>query len=114
MNPPPCCPDGRITNKCAAAEYSRRVTESYPLGGHWRGWRIQGRHLIGPGGLRFTPDTARAAHADFTKSAVLRGEDGDRQHADPAQLQLWSALDRRRDSQSNRLAGRVWPQRAAG
>jgi hypothetical protein len=86
---PPCCPGGRITNACAAAEYSRRVTESYPLGGHWRGWRIQGRHLIGPAGVRFTPETAHRAHVEYTQKAVLRGEDEGRGHHNPAQLQLW-------------------------
>jgi hypothetical protein len=114
MLPPPCCPDGRITNRCAAAEYARRVLESYPLSGSWRGWRIQGRHLIGPGGIRFTPETARIAHAELTKSTVLRGEARRSEDDTGRQLHFWPALAVRDDSQSNRLSrlGSVW--RAAG
>lgn len=69
MDHPPCCPDGRIVkNPCAAEVYRRRVYESYQLGGQWRGWRVQGKHLIGPGGIRWTPDTARRAWSLWTRT----------------------------------------------
>ena len=57
MDFPPCCPDGRVTNRCAEAVYRQRVDGYIKFRGEWTGWRIQAGALIGPGGLRFTPRT---------------------------------------------------------
>jgi len=65
---PPCCkPDGRIANSCAANLYRERVEGFKQLTGAWTGWKIQGNKLIGPNGLRFTPQTLTNAWASLSE-----------------------------------------------
>ena len=73
MDFPPCCPDGRVTNSCAATVYRQRVEGFIRLAGPWTGWRIQDNKLIGPNGLRFTPQTL----ANVWRSAGMGGESTD-------------------------------------
>lgn len=55
---PPCCePTGRVANSCAANVYRQLVDGHYILTGAWSGWKIIGNKLVGPHGLRFTPQT---------------------------------------------------------
>lgn len=39
--------------------YQRVVYGTGPLYGPWQGWRIAGRYLVGPGGIRVTPERLR-------------------------------------------------------
>jgi len=67
---PPCCqPSGRIANTCAESVYRQRVDGYYRLNGAWSGWRIQGNKLIGPQGLRFTPQTLANAWRSYSEPA---------------------------------------------
>jgi len=68
MEFPPCCkPTGRITNSCAAKVHRQQVDGHYQLTGYWTGWKLQGNKLIGPEGLRFTPQTLRNAWRKFSE-----------------------------------------------
>jgi hypothetical protein len=82
MDFPPCCPDGRVANPCAETVYRQRVDGFIRLAGAWTGWRIQGHALIGPHGLRFTPQTLRNAWYSYS----LTDESDKRSHS--AQLCL--------------------------
>jgi hypothetical protein len=59
---PPCCgTSGRVTNACAERVHLQRVDGSYRFDRDWTGWRMQGHALIGPHGMRFTPQTLALA-----------------------------------------------------
>lgn len=60
---PECVVLGRRLSPCAAKLHQIYVQGSFPLPGAWTGWRIQGRRLIGPGGVTLTPETLRLAAA---------------------------------------------------
>ena len=49
---PPCFCEGKDLNPCARELWRREVEGSFHLDGEWKGWRIQGNALIGPGGVR--------------------------------------------------------------
>lgn len=71
---PPCCgQNGRVENACARTVYAQRVDGLIRLSGVWRGWRVQGDTLIGPGGIRWTPATLR--HAERWQKAGFAGGD---------------------------------------
>jgi len=73
MEFPPCCqPNGRINNGCAANVHRQRVEGHYQLSGAWTGWKIQGNKLIGPQGLRFTPQTLANAWRQWSEPDVMR------------------------------------------
>lgn len=61
MTPPPCQLPGTEPNACAREQYDRHAYGLVRLSGAWRGWRIQGGALIGPGNVRWTPATLNAA-----------------------------------------------------
>jgi hypothetical protein len=68
MDFPPCCaPSGRVANPCAANVYRQRIEGHYKLTGAWLGWSIQGNKLIGPRGLRFTPQTLANAWNSYSE-----------------------------------------------
>jgi hypothetical protein len=72
MDLPPCCgANGAVTNPCARTVYEQRVSGLVRLAGAWKGWRIQDGALIGPGGVRWTPQTL--THAHRWQSGLLRG-----------------------------------------
>jgi hypothetical protein len=60
---PPCLTPGQPLNPCAVAVHAQHVDGFIRLHGPWRGWKIQGHHLIGPGGVRWTVDTLAQAAA---------------------------------------------------
>jgi hypothetical protein len=61
--PPPCWRAGERLNPCALALFRRDVEQTWPLPWPWIGWRMQRGVLVGPGGMRWTPETLRhAAH----------------------------------------------------
>ena len=39
--------------------YDRVVHNKTPLQGPWKGWRMAGQYLVGPGGERLTPERLR-------------------------------------------------------
>lgn len=58
MNPPPCHVKGQPVNPCAKALYAQQVEGRVDLPSeHWSGWKIRGRYLLGPGGIRVSPRT---------------------------------------------------------
>ena len=72
MEFPPCCqPTGRVTNSCAANVYRQRVEGFYRLAGAWTGWKIEGNKLVGPNGLRFTPQSLANAWASISNENDL-------------------------------------------
>lgn len=54
---PPCWPkDTECPNACAAALHSRVTQNHVELHGPWLGWRLAGRDLVGPSGIRVSPE----------------------------------------------------------
>ncbi len=52
---PPCWPAGQpCPNACAGDHYRRVVDNHSALYGPWSGWRMAGRDLIGPEGIRLS------------------------------------------------------------
>lgn len=68
---PPCFQIGDKPNRCAAERHARLVDNKTPLYGEWTGWRMAGRHLVAPNGVRFTPKELDAI-AWARKHAELR------------------------------------------
>lgn len=56
LSKPPCHQIGTKPNACAFARYDRVVYNTTPLYGEWIGWRMAGRELVAPNGVRFRPD----------------------------------------------------------
>lgn len=55
LDRPPCWPKGtQCPNPCAAALHERVTQNHVHLTGPWRGWRMAGRDLVSPTGLRIT------------------------------------------------------------
>lgn len=52
---PPCHKIGTKPNTCALARYDRVVYNTTRLYGEWDGWRMAGRELVAPNGVRFRP-----------------------------------------------------------
>ena len=48
-----------ITVKEIATQLQDRVYHRHDLTGPWSGWKVRGRTLIGPGGVRVTPEALR-------------------------------------------------------
>lgn len=48
-----------ITVREIATWLQDRIHARHDLTGPWAGWRVRGRFLIGPGGVRITPETLR-------------------------------------------------------
>lgn len=60
MDRPPCWPKGQeCPNSCAQAHYDRTVYNQTPLHGPWTGWRMAGRDLVTPDGVRLSPERLR-------------------------------------------------------
>lgn len=54
---PPCWPEGsQCPNPCAEAHWERTVRNHTPLHGAWGGWRLAGKELVSPNGLRVSPE----------------------------------------------------------
>jgi len=55
MEKPPCVEIGRPLNWCARALQEQQVYGKIdlPVDG-WKGWRIRGERLLGPGGMSFS------------------------------------------------------------
>ncbi len=50
---PPCWEPGEpCPNSCAHEHYRRVIDNHVSLTGPWAGWRLAGRELVGPGGIR--------------------------------------------------------------
>lgn len=60
MDLPPCSHSG-VTRRCFAERYHQLIDGSFRLNHDWTGWRVQDRALIGPRGMRFTPQTLAIA-----------------------------------------------------
>lgn len=57
---PPCWPANTpCPNDCAAALHEREVYNHVDLIGPWTGWRLRGRDLVTPDGIRFSPERLR-------------------------------------------------------
>lgn len=53
---PPCWPNGQTCpNECAAAYYQRIIYNHTSLSGPWAGWKLTGRDLVSPRGVRVSP-----------------------------------------------------------
>jgi len=54
---PPCWPnDQPCPNSCAQAHHTRIVRNHTELHGPWFGWRMAGKYLVSPEGVRLTPE----------------------------------------------------------
>lgn len=58
--PPPCFRIGTAPNPCAVERWWRVVENKTPLHGEWSGWRMAGKYLIAPNGVRFCPGRLQA------------------------------------------------------
>lgn len=68
---PPCFRPGQSQNKCYQAHFDRVVENKTPLHGEWTGWRMAGRDLVAPNGVRFRPGRLLAI-AWAEKQAALK------------------------------------------
>lgn len=60
MTHPPCWKPGKpCPNSCADALYRRNVYNQQHLPAPWDGWRMAGRDLITPDGVRLSPERVR-------------------------------------------------------
>lgn len=55
----PCHVVGTKPNACALAVHELRAYGKAELGGPWKGWRLAGRNLVTPDGLRIPPERIR-------------------------------------------------------
>ena len=55
----PCHTPGTKPNACAVTMHIARTQGTTDLGGPWSGWRIAGRHLVTPDGVRMLPERLR-------------------------------------------------------
>lgn len=55
----PCHTPGTKPNACAIAAHIARTQGTTELGGPWAGWRIAGRYLVTPDGVRILPERLR-------------------------------------------------------
>lgn len=55
----PCHVIGTKPNACALAVHNLRTYGKADLGGPWAGWRLAGRDLVTPDGLRIPPERVR-------------------------------------------------------
>ena len=55
----PCHVPGTKPNACALAVHEMRAYGKGDLGGPWSGWRLAGRYLVTPDGLRMLPERIR-------------------------------------------------------
>ena len=55
----PCHVIGTKPNACALAVLDLRAYGKAKLGGPWAGWRLAGRDLVTPDGLRIPPERVR-------------------------------------------------------
>ena len=55
----PCHVVGTKPNACALAVHNLRAYGCADLGGPWAGWRLAGRDLVTPDGLRIPPERVR-------------------------------------------------------
>lgn len=63
MDKPPCVERGKPFNWCARDRFHEQIEGRILLPNDWwKGWRISKGHLIGPGGMRFTPRLLMALH----------------------------------------------------
>ena len=60
MDVPPCIVPGTPLNWCAQQMFSWRVSGHGNLPGEWAGWRLAGRWLISPDGVRVLPGQMQA------------------------------------------------------
>lgn len=59
-NRTPCWPMGQpCPNKCAAQVRDLITRNHVHLHGPWAGWRLAGRDLVSPDGIRFSPERLR-------------------------------------------------------
>lgn len=57
-----CLSGGGARCSCCETVYEQETRGLYRFGGRiWTGWRLQGGVLIGPGGVRWTPETLHHA-----------------------------------------------------
>lgn len=73
LSKPPCHQIGTKPNACAFARYDRVVNNTTPLYGEWDGWRMAGRELVAPNGVRFRPGRLLAI-AWAEKQAVMKAK----------------------------------------
>ncbi|WP_411831969.1 DUF3653 domain-containing protein [Pseudoxanthomonas mexicana] len=75
---PPCWPEGiQCPSACASAFCERTIHNHTPLHGPWAGWRMAGKELVSPNGLRVTPQRLmglawRAGMIDLRESLMAR------------------------------------------
>lgn len=75
---PPCWPTGQICpNACAQAHHDHIVRNHVALHGEWSGWRLAGRELVSPTGVRISQQRMhgmiwRAENADLRDSLRKR------------------------------------------
>lgn len=55
----PCHTAGTKPNACAVAVHNLKNYGLSELGGPWKGWRLAGRNLVTPDGLRISPERVR-------------------------------------------------------
>lgn len=84
---PPCHEVGKQPNACAFARYDRMIHNKAPLYGEWTGWRMAGRHLVAPNGVRFSPKELDAI-AWARKHAELRERKAERLADDQRRQEL--------------------------
>lgn len=54
---PPCWPEGvPCPNDCAAKLLNREAYNHVDLTGPWVGWKLRGRDLVSPDGMRLSPE----------------------------------------------------------
>jgi hypothetical protein len=56
---PPCVSRGSALNACARAVQEWTVRAVGALHGPWQGWRLAGRWLVTPDGVRLSPERVR-------------------------------------------------------
>lgn len=62
MDRPPCSKLGEPLNGCAIALKRQQIECNYDLPAEfWKGWKIRGAWLIGPGGIRVNARALRGA-----------------------------------------------------
>lgn len=67
-------PSGIVTLCDLAKRMQNDATCHFTLTGPWTGWKIHQQHLKGPGGVRLTPQTARAYWRWVNSADGLRRE----------------------------------------
>lgn len=77
MDKPPCVELGKPMNWCARALREQHVEGRIDLPADWKGWKIRGDRLIGPGGIVYGPRTLTALWKIWISGDRSRGTELD-------------------------------------